>query len=99
MTMTAEDFFPSISRVPYEGPDSAAPFGFRWYDPGRVVLGKAMRDQLLFAVCFWHTFGWAGTDMFGAETFTRPWLGEGDPLALAERKAAAAFELFEKLGV
>ena len=34
--------------------------------------------------------------MFGADTFERPWFGGGDPLALAERKAEVAFELFEQ---
>jgi xylose isomerase len=97
--MPSEELFPSIARVRYAGPDSEQPFAFRWYDAERIVLGKPMRDHLRFAVCFWHTFGWAGTDMFGGDTFTRPWLGDGTPLALAERKAAAAFELFDKLGV
>src|SRR6185369_6918410 len=97
--MPNEELFPSLPRVRYEGPDSEQPFAFRWYDADRIVLGKSMRDQLRFAICFWHTFGWTGTDMFGADTFSRPWLGDGDPLALADRKAAVAFELFEKLGV
>jgi xylose isomerase len=36
--------------------------------------------------------------MFGADIFRRPWFGSGDPMALARRKTAVAFELFEKLG-
>ena len=46
---------------------------YRWYDKDRVVLGKRMEDHLRFAVCFWHTFCWPGSDVFGAGTFTRPW--------------------------
>jgi xylose isomerase len=37
--------------------------------------------------------------VFGAGTFNRPWQGAGNPVSLAEDKAAAAFELFQKLGV
>jgi xylose isomerase len=95
----SEPFFPAIDRIRYEGPDSDNPLAFRWYDAERDVLGKPMRDQLRFAVCYWHTFCWPGTDMFGGETFERPWFGSGDPVALAERKAEVAFELFAKLGV
>jgi xylose isomerase len=57
-----------------------------------------MREHLRFAVCYWHTFSWPGTDIFGAGTFNRPWMADGDPLQLAELKLAAAFEFFEKLG-
>lgn len=91
-------FFP-IERVRYEGPETTNPLAFRWYDADRIVLGKPMRDQLRFAVCYWHSLCWPGGDMFGAATFERPWFGDGDQLALAERKAEAAFELFATLGV
>jgi len=85
--------------IRYEGPDSDTPLAFRWYDAERVVLGRTMREHLRFAVCYWHSFCWPGVDMFGAETLDRPWFGAGEPMALAERKAAAAFALFETLGV
>jgi xylose isomerase len=96
--MTAP-FFPTIDRIPYEGPETDNPLAFRWYDADRVVLGKPLRDHLRCAVCYWHTFCWPGVDMFGGETFARPWFGAGDALRLAERKAEVAFELFGKLGV
>lgn len=96
--MTAP-FFPTIDRIPYEGPDTDNPLAFRWYDADRVVLGKPIRDHLRCAVCYWHTFCWPGGDMFGADTFERPWFADGDPLRLAARKAEVAFELFGKLGV
>jgi len=92
-------FFPDISEIRYEGPGSDNPMAFRWYDPDREVLGKRMEDHLRFAVAYWHSFTWPGTDQFGGETFLRPWTGDGDPLALAEMKLAVAFEFFEKLGV
>jgi len=94
----AEPFFPHVPHIRYEGPHTDNPLAFRWYDPDRIVLGKRMEDQLRFAVCYWHTFCWPGTDMFGAETFDRPWFGAGDSFELAARKTAAAFECFSKLG-
>ena len=95
----AEPYFPHIEQIAFVGPDGAEPLGYRWYEPGRRVLGKTMRDHLRIAVCWWHTFCWPGSDMFGGDTFDRPWFGAGDPLALAARKAEVAFELFAKLGV
>lgn len=94
----AEPFFSNIKRIRYEGPESDNPFAYRYYDPERLVLGKRMEEHLRFAVCYWHTFGWAGADMFGADVFQRPWFGSGDSLALAQRKTEVAFEFFEKLG-
>ena len=94
----SEPFFPAIELISYEGPETANPFAYRYYDPDRVVFGKRMEEHLRFAVCYWHTFCWAGADMFGANVFERPWFGSGEPLRLAARKAEVAFEFFEKLG-
>jgi xylose isomerase len=91
--------FPGIEPVRYHGPDAQPTLGFRYYDKNRVVRGKKMEDHLRMAVCYWHTFVWNGFDVFGAGTFTRAWHREGDAVELAKEKAAAAFELFEKLGV
>jgi xylose isomerase len=57
-----------------------------------------MREQLRFAVCYWHSFCWPGDDVFGAGCFARPWFEGGAPLELAEQKLSVAFEFFEKLG-
>ena len=92
--------FPGIEPVRYQGPDAQpTTLAFRYYDKDRVVRGKRMEDHLRMAVCYWHTFVWNGFDVFGAGTFSRSWQREGDPVELAKEKAAAAFELFEKLGV
>jgi xylose isomerase len=90
-------FFKRQEPIRYEGPDSADPLSFRWYDPDRLVLGKRMEDHLRFAVCYWHSFNWPGTDPFGGQTFDRPWFGTG--LDQAKLKANVAFELFALLGV
>ncbi len=58
-----------------------------------------MEDQLRIAVCYWHSFNWPGSDVFGAGTFDRPWLGPAaDPMEAAQRKTDVAFEFFAKLG-
>ena len=93
------DFFTGVDTVEFEGPDTDNPFAFRYYDPDRVVLGKPMRDQLRMAVCYWHSFVWPGSDVFGSGTFDRPWLDPSlDPMAAARMKMDAAFEFFTKLG-
>ncbi|MFQ5514506.1 MAG: xylose isomerase [Myxococcota bacterium] len=94
-----EPFIPEVEAVRFEGPDTQNPLAYRFYEPDRIVLGRRMADQLRPAVCYWHSFGWAGTDPFGSGTFHRPWLRPGPPLARAEQKLAAAFEVFEKLGI
>lgn len=92
-------FFPVQERIAYEGQDSRNPLAFKWYDPARLVMGKSMAEHLRFSVCYWHSFCWPGTDPFGGETFMRPWHRPGDEMANARRKADAAFEMFELLGV
>jgi xylose isomerase len=95
------DFFPNVpERVPAAaaGGDET-PFRFRVYDPDRIVAGKRMEDHLRVAVCYWHSFNWPGSDVFGAGTFDRPWLLPGvDPMDAAFAKQDAAFEFFTKLG-
>lgn len=94
------DFFTTVpTPIAYEGPDSDNPFAFRWYDADRVVGDKTMAEHLRFAVCYWHTFSWDGSDIFGAGTLDRPWINAtGDPIDVAKAKMAVAFEFFEKLG-
>lgn len=93
-------FFPEVGRIPHAGPDAEVELAFRHYDAERVVLGKRMEDHLRFAVCYWHGFGWPGSDVFGEGTFDRPWLSTGgDAMRQAERKTDVAFEFFSKLGV
>ena len=62
-------FFPRVEPVRFEGPESTSELAFRYYEPDRVVLGRRMEDQLRFAVCYWHSFCWPGSDVFGAGTF------------------------------
>src|ERR1044072_4546778 len=89
-------FFGDIQKVKYEGPDSTNPLAFRHYQPDEIVMGKRMEDHLRFAVAYWHTFVWPGTDPFGGNTFQRPWFE--DTMAAAKLKADVAFEFFQLLG-
>ena len=96
--MTA-DYFDEIEPVTFKGPDARDELAYRFYDKDRVVLGKRMEDHLRFAVCFWHSFCWPGSDVFGQGTFGRPWHAGANDSAGAAAKRAAAFSFFEKLGV
>ncbi|UVM70058.1 xylose isomerase [Pseudomonas alvandae] len=92
-------YFPDVQPIRFEGTGSDSPLAFRHYDADKIVLGKPMREHLRMAVCYWHTFVWPGSDVFGAGTFKRPWQHAGDPMELAIGKAKAAFEFFSKLGI
>ena len=97
-------FFGISEPLRYHGPkfrpSARRPFGYRWYDPDRLVLGKRMQEQLRFAVCWWHSFVWPGSDPFGGETFMRPWhAAGGNAMQQAQAKVDVAFELFRLLGV
>ena len=94
------EFFADVAPIRYEGPDTDNDLAFRVYDPDRLVLGKRMEDHLRMAVCYWHSFQWPGSDVFGSGTFDRPWLdGAMEPMAAARMKMEAAFEFFAKLGL
>lgn len=92
-------FYSITDPVKYEGPDSKNALAYRWYNPKQKVLGKTMAEHLRFAVCYWHTLCWPGTDPFGGETFQRPWHHMGDPMAAAAMKAEVMFESLRLLGV
>jgi xylose isomerase len=95
-----EPFFPDIEApIPFGGPDSTDPLAFKVYDAERMVGDKTMADHLRAAVCYWHSFAWPGSDVFGDGTFDRPWIdGAVDPMDAARIKMDAAFEFFHKLG-
>jgi xylose isomerase len=97
-------WFSITDPVRFEGakfrPTSRKPFGYRWYDPDKRVMGRSMAEQLRFAVCWWHSLVWPGGDPFGGETFQRPWhTAGGDPMQQALDKVSVGFELFRLLGV
>jgi xylose isomerase len=89
--------FDDLPAVKYAGPDSTDPLAYRFYDAKRVVAGKTMAEHMRIAVCYWHTFCWPGSDMFGSGTFSRPWQ-RADTFENAVQKLDAAFAFFGKLG-
>jgi xylose isomerase len=93
------DYFADIPTIRFEGPETENELAYRFYDKDRVVLGKRMEDHLRFAACFWHTFCWPGSDVFGAGTFDRPWHRTANDNAAAAAKRAAAFDFFTRLDI
>ncbi len=94
-----EKFFKDFPKIIYEGPRSKNPLSFKYYNPEEVILGKAMKDHLRFAVAFWHTIRNEGTDPFGLPVMDRPWMKYSDVMDQSFAKIDAVFEFCEKLGV
>ena len=91
------EFF-NIPKIQYEGKTSTNPLAFKYYNPDEIINGKPMREQLKFALSWWHTMCGDGTDMFGVGTTDKKW-GGNDPMDIAKNKAYAAFEIMDKLSV
>ena len=94
-----KEYFPTIGKIPFEGPESKNPLAFHYYDPERVVLGKKMKDWLKFAMAWWHTLGQASGDQFGGQTRSYEWDKAECPLQRAKDKVDAGFEIMQKLGI
>ena len=99
ITLGDKEFFPGIGKIKFEGLQSDNPLAYKWYDETKVVAGKTMKEQLRFAVCYWHTFCNTGGDPFGPGTKHFPWDANTDPVQKAKDKMDAAFEFITKLGV
>ena len=98
MRQSAKAFFPGISRIQYEGPDSTNPLAFKHYNADEMVANKSMRDHLRFSVSYWHTIRGQLSDMFGVGTAIRPWEDGSNSMKMAETRVRVAFEFLEKLG-
>jgi xylose isomerase len=93
-----QEFFPGIGAIGFEGTKSQNPLAFKWYNPDQVIGGKSLREQLRFAISYWHTFCGAGGDPFGPGTRQFPWDNHSDAVGRARLKMDAAFEFFTKIG-
>ena len=89
-------FFKGIDKIKYEGPNSKNPLSFKHYNPNEVVAGKTMKEQLRFAMSYWHTFTYMGGDQFGGASICRPWDQTEDTMEQAINRVHAAFEFMEK---
>lgn len=92
------EYFKNIQKIPYEGKNSINPLSFKYYNPDEIVNGKPMRENLKFALSWWHTMGGDGTDMFGVGTADKTW-GQSEPMAIAKAKVDVALELMDKLSI
>ena len=92
------EYFANIGKIRYEGKNSTNPLAFKYYNPDEIIGGKTMKEQLRFALSWWHTMGGDGTDMFGCGTADKTW-GETDSEKIAKAKVDAAFEIMDKLSI
>lgn len=92
------EWFLKTPKVAYEGSQTDSPLAFRFYNPDEIIAGRTMREQLRFAMSYWHTMCAGGVDMFGVATVDKSY-GGGDPVEAALRKADAAFALMEALDI
>lgn len=92
------EFFKNVPKIKYEGAKSVNPLSFKYYNPDEVIAGKTMKEQLKFALSYWHTLCAEGADMFGVGTADKSF-GASDPIEHAKNKARAAFEIMDKLDI
>ncbi|MBO5185463.1 MAG: xylose isomerase [Prevotella sp.] len=97
--MMAKEYFPSIGKIPFEGPESKNVMAFHYYDPEKEVMGKKMKDWLRFSMAWWHTLCGASGDQFGGQTRSYEWDKAGDAVQRAKDKMDAGFEIMQKLGI
>ena len=95
----AKEHFPGIGRIAFEGRSSQNPLSFKFYEPGRLVRGKTMREHLRFAVAYWHSFCGTGSDPFGPGTLVFPWDAAATPMDRARHRLDAVFEFATKIGL
>ncbi len=98
ITLGDQEYFKGIGAIAYEGPKSKNPLAFKWYNPELVIGGKTLRDQLRYAISYWHTFCGTGGDPFGPGTRVFAWDQSNDAVTRAKLKMDAAFEFFTKIG-
>lgn len=92
------DFFSSIPKINYEGPNSRNRLSFKYYNPDNVLFGKKMREHLKFSIAYWHTLKANGTDMFGDGTMDKDFNGN-TPFDVSRSRVDVLFELLDKLSV
>jgi len=94
------EIFKGLPKIEYKGSSSKDPLAFKYYDADKAVLGKPMKDQLKFAMAWWHNVCATGADMFGPGTAVKLFGAEAaGTVEHAHAKVEAAFEFMEKLGV
>ncbi|WP_040948638.1 xylose isomerase [Gorillibacterium massiliense] len=90
-------YFGNVDKIKYEGKESTNPLAFKHYNPDQVIFGKTMREHLRFAVAYWHSYTYGGSDPFGANTLVRGY-DKFTGMDLAKARVEANFELLNILG-
>ena len=67
------EFFPNVSKIQYEGPESKNPLAFKHYNAEEEVEGKSMRDHMRFGAAYWHCMRNPLGDPCGVGTDQTPW--------------------------
>jgi len=96
---TGQEYFKGIGKINFEGKGSKNPLAFKYYEPGKVIMGKTMAEHFKFAIAYWHAFNNVGGDPFGGGTKVYPWDASADVVSRAKHKMDAAFEFMDKIGV
>src|ERR1700753_4252407 len=94
-----KEYFKGIGQIKYEGPGTDNAFAYRWYDAGKKVAGKTMKEHLRFAVAYWHSFVGNGADPFGEATHIFPWNEKAGGVYRGRDKMDASFEFITKLAL
>ena len=97
--MATKEYFPGIGKIKFEGKESKNPLAFRYYDAGKMIMGKKMSEWLKFAMAWWHTLCAEGSDQFGGGTKTFPWNDSANPVEAAKHKVDAGFEFMQTIGI
>ncbi len=97
--MTQKQYFPTVSKIQFEGKSSRNPMAFRFYDPEKMVYGRKMKDWFKFSMAWWHTLCAEGGDQFGGGTKTYEWNEGATAIERAKAKLDAGFEFMEKCGI
>lgn len=92
-------YIKNIEKFKYKGMNTNNPYSFRHYNPEEIISGKKMKEYLPFAMAWWHTMVFEGTDAFGSGVVDRPWKNETEPLEIAKIKVDYAFEIMQILGI
>ncbi len=95
----SDTFFPTVSRIAFEGPKSHNPFAFKHYNAAEMVEGKSMRDHLRFAAAYWHVMRNPLADPFGGGTALMPWDDGTESVDNAQKRVRVFFEFLEKAGI
>ncbi|MEE2623896.1 MAG: xylose isomerase, partial [Verrucomicrobiota bacterium] len=89
-------YFPNVSKIEFEGPDSDNPLAFRHYNPDELVAGKSMKNHLRFGAAYWHCMRNPLGDPFGVGTALMPWDDGSESLDNALVRVPVFFEFLEK---